>query len=74
MKTIPKEYKVVKHPITGEETRIHGKAPYSWAFTGKRGTGYKGLGKQIPIISVTPDKIWYNIETGETKVIKEVLN
>lgn len=66
-KEIPAKYNIVKHPITGEDVRVHGASPVSWGFIGKRGTGYKGLGKQIPLIGTTQDKNYYNIETGEIK-------
>jgi hypothetical protein len=63
----PKEYKEVKHHITGEIVRIHGEGVYTWSYIGKRGTGYKGRGKQISTIGYTQDRRWYNIATGEIK-------
>ena len=63
----PKEYREVRHPITGETVRILGEGAHCWAYVGKRGTGYKGRGRQISVIGFTSEKRYYNIATGEVK-------
>lgn len=30
--TVPIKFRTVKHPITEQSVRIHGKAPHSWAY------------------------------------------